>query len=229
MSQPTLRLPAGLQFHTGGRVAALDALEAQPGDWIVISPEPGAEAEEAAPPVARILATLASPAAGTVELFGENVASLPYAGLQRVRSLLGFVVCWGGLLSNRTLQENIALPLSVHGRLSAADEGARVMQLLDQLDLTHVAGRRPEELDGALRFRACVARALVRTPPWIVIEGPGDFGQPRSRTWDLLDTYRLNAPAAIAVCLHGPRPGLEEWIAARGGRVVRYRLQPEAT
>ena len=145
-----------------------------------------------------------------------------------MRTKLGFVVNRGGLLSNRTLEENIALPLSVHAQLDADEEVARARQLISELGLAGVGSRRPDECDGATRFRACVARALALKPQWIVIEGTGDFGLADERAWARLEGYRQQTPSALAVCLLAPHPRFEEWFAARGGRVIRYRLLPEA-
>jgi ABC-type ATPase involved in cell division len=199
------------------------------GEWLAIAPEPDAETAEPSPPLARLLATLGSPLSGSVELFHQALGSLSYVELQRVRTRIGFVVSHGGLLSNRTLAENIGLPISVHSRLEPDEERERVSALMTELHLSAVADKRPDDVDGATRFRVCVARAMALSAPWIVVEGTGDFSQPRSPTWERIEAYRSRVPAAIVVCLRAADPKFEEWLAARGGRVLRYRLLPEAT
>lgn len=225
---PILNLPTGLRFQAGTRVAQLEPISVPPAQWIAITPEAGFSSDEPSPPIARLLVTLGGPIAGAVELHGQALKSLSYVELQGLRKRLGFVVCRGGLLSNRTVAENVALPISVHAHLGADEERSRVAQLLADFDLERVATRRPDDVDGATRFRACVARALALSPPWVVIEGTGDFAQPGSRTWAQLDAYRIATQAALAVCLPAPDPRFEEWLAARGGRVLRYQPISEA-
>ena len=99
-----------------------------------------------------------------------------------------------------------------------------------RFDLARVAAQRPHEVDGATRFRACAARALVLSPSWIVVEGVGDFDADSgpSLTWQRLFAYQKESRAALAVCLSRPMPGFEAWFTAQGGRLVRYRLLTEA-
>lgn len=227
MSEIFLNLPSGLRFVAGSDQVVLEPLRVVAGEWLAITPSQDAVAESAAPPVARLLATLGEPLGGSIELFGKPLRGLPYAELQRLRPRLGFVPCRGGLLSNRTLAENITLPLSVHAGLSAPEEAARLARILEDHDLAHVAQRRPDEVDGATRFRACVARALALRPSWLVIEGRGDFAMGGARSWQQLEAHRAAVPSALVACLRAPDPGFESWLQARGARVLRYHpLRP---
>ena len=230
MSEVLLNLASGLRFFAGDGEAFLAPLSVRAGEWLAITPAEDAVVESAAPPLARLLATLGAPLGGSIELFGQPLPGLPYAELQRLRPRLGFVPCRGGLLSNRTLAENITLPLSVHAGLSAADEAARLAQILEAHDLVRVAHRRPDDVDGATRFRACVARALALRPSWLVIEGRGDFALGGVRSWQQLEAHRAAVPSALVACLAAPDPGFESWLQARGARILRYHpLAPGQT
>jgi ABC-type lipoprotein export system ATPase subunit len=225
-----LRLSSGLSFRTGNRTIGLDPLELREGDWVVFSPARQALGADLATVVARLLATLGSPLAGTIELFGQRTDTLSYPELQALRVRLGFVQGHGGLLSNRNLRDNIALPLSVHGNISAREEDEQMTETLKRFDLTRVGLLRPHEVDGATRFRACAARALVMSPKWIVIEGIGDFEAETgaSVTWTRMLEYRNRQTSAAAVCLTRQSPAFERWLTDQGGQVIRYRLFSEA-
>ncbi|MBI4918278.1 MAG: hypothetical protein HY825_20750 [Acidobacteria bacterium] len=229
---PVLRLGGGLTFGAGDEIWRLAPLALAAGEWVVLRPTVVPAAADPAPPLARVLATVAPPGAGVVEVLGRDPASLAYLDLQRLRARLGYVQSSGGLLSNRTIRENIALPVEVHAGLDRDGEEELVAATLASFDLEAVAGRRPHEVDTAAQWRARVARALVLAPAWIVLEGPGNWVHDRGRGvgWTRLLAYRQET-AAAALCLSRPEPEFEAWFEATGGRVVRFEAasQPAAT
>ena len=221
---PVLRLDAGLTFGAGDELWRLAPLTLAAGEWVVLRPTGVPAAADPAPPLARVLATVTAPGAGVIEVMGQDPASLAYPDLQRLRARLSYVQSSGGLLSNRTIRENIALPVQVHAGLDRAGEEERVDATLARFDLEAVAGRRPHEVDAAAQWRARVARALVLAPAWIVLEGPGNWAHDRGRGvgWTRLLAYREETAAAAALCLSRPEPEFEAWFEAIGGRVVPY-------
>ncbi len=229
-AEPILCLETALSFRTGDRVIGIDPVTLRAGDWVVLTPARQALGADLATVVARLLATLGSPLSGKVELFGRPIGALKYIELQRLRTRLGFVQGHGGLLSNRSLRDNIALPLSVHGNVTHEEEETAVTAILERFDLVRVGALRPDEVDGATRFRACVARALSLSPHWLVMEGIGDFEAETgaSLTWQRLMEYRAQGTSAAAICLTRQRPAFERWLSEQGGQVIRYRLFSEA-
>jgi ABC-type methionine transport system ATPase subunit len=221
------RVRRALSLRASGRALGLDALTVNAGESVALVPPKGVLGADLATTVARVLVTIRPPDAGSVELLGHEPGTLSYLELSRLRTRLGFVQGHGGLLSNRSLRDNVALPLAVHLR---RDEEETVSELLVRFDLTRVAELRPHQVDGATRFRACAARALVLSPRWLVVEGVGDFDAEAgpSLTWQRLFAYQVKAQAALAVCLARPMPGFEAWFSAQGGRLLRYRLLTEA-
>lgn len=228
---PILHAPGGLSFLVGGQEIGIEPLTLYPGQWIVLTPDREDLGPDLATAAARLFATLQSPHSGAIELFGKATQSLDYMGLLHLRSRLGFVQGHGGLLSNRSLQDNIALPLSVHGNVTHDEEVARVAEILARFDLDRVAALRPHEVDGITRFRACVARALALSPGWLVLEGIGAFEAETSAstTWRRLMDYMAGQTSAAVICLARPRPAFERWFADQGGKVVPYRLFTESS
>jgi predicted ABC-type transport system involved in lysophospholipase L1 biosynthesis ATPase subunit len=230
---PVLRLGGGLTFGAGDELWRLAPLALAAGEWVVLRPAVVPAAADPAPPLARVLATVARPGAGVVEVLGSDPASLAYLDLQRLRARLGYVQSSGGLLSNRSIRENVALPVQVHAGLDRAGEEAVVDATLVRFDLERVAGRRPHEVDTAVQWRARVARALVLAPTWIVLEGPGNWVHDRGRGvgWTRLLATRQETAAAAALCLSRPEPDFEAWFEATGGRVVTFETvsRPAAT
>jgi peptide/nickel transport system ATP-binding protein len=226
--EPVLRLTDGLHFRAGPFTWGVEPLRVEAGRWVALVPGREEPVVDPAGMLARILATLSEPERGCVELLGQDVYRLEYMPKQSLRARIGFVQGYGGLLSNRTLRENIALPLSVHGGLDHDEEEARIEDTVRRFALGAVAGVRPHEVDGATRWRACVARALVLSPGWLVLEGIGDWEMDRGRgvAWTNIDDYRRRGDSAAAICLSRQNPEFEAWFREQGGQVVRYERVP---
>jgi D-methionine transport system ATP-binding protein len=72
------------------------------------------------------------------------------------------------LLSNRTVRQNVALPLTLQRRKDAEF----VDQLLEYVDLQEHAGRYPAQLSGGQKQRVAIARALVTRPGLLLCDEP---------------------------------------------------------
>ena len=75
------------------------------------------------------------------------------------------------LLRDRSLYENIALPLYVIGTRHN-DVSERVDEVIDQVGLGGKEEHSPDELSGGEQQRACIARALVKDPDIILADEP---------------------------------------------------------
>ena len=228
-AEPILRLTDGLWFEGGPHAWALPPLRLGPDEWAALAPAGSDPVVDPSGPLARTLATLARPSRGTVELLGRDVYKIPYPELQRLRARLGYVQGYGGLLSNRTLRENIALPVSVHGGRSFVEEESYIDRMIAAYALAPLAHLRPSDVDGATRWRTCVARALVLEPSLVVLEGIGDWEMDRGRgvTWSRLREYREKRTSAAVICLSRQNPAFEAWFLDEGGIVVPYLKRPD--
>jgi ABC-type lipoprotein export system ATPase subunit len=227
--EPVLRLTDGVWFESGPDAWALPPMRLAPGEWAALAPAGSDPVVDPSGTLARTLATLAQPSRGTVELLGRDVYKIPYPELQRLRARLGFVQGYGGLLSNRSLRENIALPVSVHGGRSFSDEEAYLDRMMDAYGLASLAHLRPSDVDGATRWRTCVARALVLEPALVVLEGIGDWEMDRGRgvTWSRLREYREKKTSAAVICLARQNPAFEAWFQSEGGIAIPYHERPD--
>ena len=110
----------------------------------------------------KLAAGILSPDAGTAALTSSSTTPV------------GYVMEEGGLLSNLTLAQNVALPVVYHGRLGTRDAHARAKELLDSLGAGRDADRRPALASIAGRRLAHLARAFLVDPALMVLEGPLD-------------------------------------------------------
>ncbi|RDD49143.1 sulfate/molybdate ABC transporter ATP-binding protein [Aeromonas sp. ARM81] len=116
----------------------------------------------------RIIAGLEQADSGSVIIRGEDASDLHV----RERNV-GFVFQHYALFRHMTVFENVAFGLRVKPRSERPDEAAirtRVKELLDLVQLSHVAARYPTQLSGGQRQR--VARALAVQPKVLLLDEP---------------------------------------------------------
>ena len=121
----------------------------------------------------RQLILLDTPHAGSVRLFGEEVAGLDEAAADRMRQRLGVMFQQGALFSSLTVLDNVAVPLLEHTPLPRATVRELALLKLALVGLPADAGRLyPRELSGGMRKRAAVARALALDPELLFLDEP---------------------------------------------------------
>ena len=111
----------------------------------------------------RTINRLEEPTHGRVLVDGEDIAGLNEAGLVALRRRIGMIFQHFNLLSAKTVQENVALPLRVAG-VPRAETLARVREALDLVGLTGKETSYPSRLSGGQKQRVGIARALISRP-----------------------------------------------------------------
>jgi cell division transport system ATP-binding protein len=119
-----------------------------------------------------ILGCLDTPSSGTYSLDGEAVAGLNEDELARVRNRkIGFIFQNFNLLHDRTVFDNVALPLVIAG-VGSKEIGKRVRAALDQVGLLGREQCVPLELSSGEQQRVGIARAVVSKPPILIADEP---------------------------------------------------------
>jgi len=119
----------------------------------------------------KVVAGLERPAHGQVKVGGCAVWPGEGALALQGKVRLGFAFAAGGLLSNLSLRDNVALPLRMLG-LPAADTDARTQAAVDHLGLHAVADLRPHAVSAAARKHGNLARVLALDPELILLDDP---------------------------------------------------------
>jgi len=112
-----------------------------------------------------------SPTEGTVKVKNLNLQELPKKKLPEYRRLVGMVFQDFKLLNDRTVFENVALPLKIVGEAEEKIE-PKVLNVLDLVDLKDKAQFFPSQLSGGELQRTCLARAIVGEPEIIIADEP---------------------------------------------------------
>lgn len=121
--------------------------------------------------VLRLAALLERPSAGQVLVDGQNLARLSGGRVSQLRRKLGLIFQDPHLLRDRSVHDNVALPLLAAG-YAARDVGRRVRAALDKVGLLHREKRFPQSLSAGEQQRVGIARAIVNKPPLILADEP---------------------------------------------------------
>ena len=144
-----------------GATAALDgvSLHVRRGEILGIIGRSGAGKST----LIRCLNGLERPDSGRIEIEGREITGLGEADLQPLRRRIGMIFQHFNLLSAKTVEENIALPLKIEG-WPKAKRLARAAELIDLVGLAGKAKAYPSALSGGQKQRVGIARALAASP-----------------------------------------------------------------
>ncbi len=116
---------------------------------------------------------LLRPDAGTVRVFGVDVAQASVRELYRVRRRLGMLFQDGALFDSLTVGENVEFPLVHHRKdLDPTERTKRVEEKLEWVGLPGFSRRAIASLSGGQRKRVGLARAIVMEPEVILFDEP---------------------------------------------------------
>lgn len=159
---------SGLRLERGGRVVLRDVDLAVPRGSVtaVLGPSGSGKSTLLAALTGELL-----PAAGRVEVFGEEVPRAQKA-LLTMRKRVGVLLQGNGLLTDLTAAENVALPLRTHTDLPDAVIRRLVEMKLHAVGLRAAVDLFPRELSGGMARRVALARALALDPPLMIYDEP---------------------------------------------------------
>lgn len=119
----------------------------------------------------KLVMVMERPTAGEVIIGGQKLNSLPRRQIPYIRRHIGVVFQNHQLLFDRTVFDNVAMPLEVMGA-SPEDTGRRVRAALDKVGLLSKEKMNPMQLSGGEQQRVGIARAVVNKPPVLLADEP---------------------------------------------------------
>ena len=108
---------------------------------------------------------------GSLIIDGKDVTKLKKRKIPYYRRNIGIIFQDYKLISDRTIFENISLPLRLIGA-SKKNINHAVEQVLDKVSLKGVLNSFPDELSGGEQQRVSIARALISNPVLILADEP---------------------------------------------------------
>ena len=133
-----------------------------------------------------LAAGLLSVDAGSIVIGERDVVGMSDAAAARFRRRhVGVVFQQFNLLNEKTVKENVMMPLLLDGSGRTAELQRRAELLLRRLGLMGQEEKRPEQLSGGEQQRVALARALIAEPEIVLADEP---------------TGNLDAKAAKEIC-----------------------------
>ena len=118
------------------------------------------------------IATIIKPTSGRVLLNGKNMSAFDSKDLSEYRgSRIGYLFQDFALLDNLTGQENILLPLSIHG-MDFSKAHAKLADLADFLEIADILDKFPAQMSGGQKQRVAAARSLIAEPDIVLADEP---------------------------------------------------------
>jgi ABC-type lipoprotein export system ATPase subunit len=169
----------------------------------------------------RILAGLDRPSAGTVRVFGTELAKLPARDVARYRtSTVGYADQHyaRALAPELTARELVGLELGLAGA-TPAERDRRADELLERVDLSDKRDARPAELSGGEQQRVAVAASLAHRPRLFLADEPtGELDVENARlVYDTIGELIRAERCTAVIVSHDPES------ASIADRVVRIR------
>jgi iron(III) transport system ATP-binding protein len=151
-----------------GDVAAVDEVDLaiEPGEFVYLLGPSGCGKTT----TLRMIAGFIDPTAGTIEMDGQ-VLSAPARSLPPERRGMSMIFQSYAVWPNMTVAENVAFGLRLR-RLPGEEVRRRVGEMLDVVQMRHLAERYPAELSGGQQQRVALARAIVIKPQVLLLDEP---------------------------------------------------------
>ena len=119
----------------------------------------------------KLIPAIERPTSGSVIVNGQNVGALKRAAVPYLRRNLGLVFQDQKLLYDRTVYDNVMLPLSFSGQ-PPREAARRARAALDKVGLLARERANPIQLSGGEQQRLAIARAVVNRPAMLVADEP---------------------------------------------------------
>jgi cell division transport system ATP-binding protein len=119
----------------------------------------------------KLIPAIERPTSGSVIVHGQNVGALKRAALPYLRRNVGVVFQDQKLLYDRSVFDNVMLPLAFSGH-PPKDAARRARAALDKVGLLPREKSNPIQLSGGEQQRLAIARAVVNRPALLIADEP---------------------------------------------------------
>ncbi len=126
----------------------------------------------------KMISAFDKPSSGVVKVADYEINGLKESNLPLFRRKIGVIFQDFKLLKDRTIYENVALPLQIRGERPQQMQ-RRVYEILEQVGLAHKHDQLPDFVSGGEQQRTAIARALIHQPGVLIADDPTGNLDPR--------------------------------------------------
>ncbi len=147
----------------------------------------------------KLMSLMEKPTSGSVHINGTDLSQVKYQQIPYVRRGIGMIFQNHNLLMDRTVFDNVALPLIIEG-YSQKETKKRVDAALDKVHLGSKTRCFPNMLSGGEQQRVGIARALVNKPPILLADEPTGNLDPKL-SLDIIKLFEEFNDVGVAVLI----------------------------
>lgn len=119
----------------------------------------------------KMISAFDKPTSGDVKVAGYDLSAMTEGKIPFFRRKIGVIFQDFKLLKDRSVFENVALPLIVGGEKNQQVQ-RRVYEVLEQVGLAHKHDQLPDFISGGEQQRTAIARALIHRPGVLIADEP---------------------------------------------------------
>ncbi|MBV8657235.1 MAG: cell division ATP-binding protein FtsE [Burkholderiales bacterium] len=164
----------------------------------------------------RLIAGIDRPSTGSVIVNGQNLAAIRRGAVPFVRRHIGLIFQDHKILFDRTVFDNVMLPLDIVG-YDRREAARRARAALDKVGLLGREKLNPVSLSGGEQQRLCIARAVVHRPSILLADEPtGNLD--RAYALDIMELFKSFHQVGVTIVISAHD---ETLMADYGRRILR--------
>ena len=184
-----------MTYPSGNKALQNINLSIEKGEMVYISGRSGAGKST----LLKLINLIDRHARGQIIVNGQNLERITRKRIPIFRRNIGFIFQNHRLLDDRTIFDNVALPLIFAGS-NHQEVKRRVQAALDKVDLLSKINSYPMELSGGEQQRIGVARAVVNRPAILIADEPTGNLDPML-SWEMMKLFEQFNQVGVTVLI----------------------------
>jgi len=148
----------------------------------------------------RLMNALDKPDEGDIIFDGKSVHTLTNKQLRLMRQSLGVIFQSHYLIQNKTVYNNVSVPLEI-AKVPRAKHEQKILESLRFVGLEHLRQQYPAQLSGGQKQRVAIARAIVNDPKVLLCDEPTSSLDPHTTIEILKLLKRVNKELNMTIVI----------------------------